>query len=159
MLLRAVPKGWFSRGFEVLDPRSGATVGRAELSSWRENAELEVAGARYRTTHAIGEKEFVLARDDGTRVLQAEKPSAWRERLSFEHDGARYELRKESAWRRAFALSREGVGEVGTLRPGGAFERGWTADLPEELPLEVRVFVMWLARVMWNRQDAAASGA
>lgn len=87
----------------------------------------------------------------------AEKPSAWKERLSFEHDGVGYELRKESAWRRAFVLSRAGVGAVGSLRPAGAFKREWTADLPGELPLEVRVFLMRLAVLLWKREDSAAA--
>lgn len=159
MLLRAESEGWFSHDFEVLDASSGAAVGWVDLSSWRERAELQIAGACYRATHGMGEREFVLSRKDGSKVFAAEKPSAWREILAFEHGGVRYELRKESAFKRAFVLWREGAGEVGSLRSGGAFRREWTADLPEELPLEARVFVMWLARVMWNRQDAAVSGA
>ena len=157
-MLRAVPGGWLSNDFEVYD-RVGALVGLVHLSTWRENAELEVNGARYRATHQGGKKEFVLSREDGLRVLIAEKPSAWRDRFSFGQGGRRYELRRESAWGRAFALSREGDGTVGSIRPEGAFRRGWTAELPEGLPREVGVFIMWLVRVMWNREDAAAGGA
>lgn len=153
-MLRAVPRGWFSHDFEVYD-RSGSRVGWADLSSWREKATLEVADARYDATHKTGRKEFALSREDGEIVLVAQKPSAWRERLCFEYAGSRYELRKESAWRRDFVLSREGMGEVGSLRPGGMFRREWTADLPEELPQEVRVFVMWLVRLMWKRAESA----
>jgi hypothetical protein len=58
----------------------------------------------------------------------------------FEHGGNRYELKKESAWRSAFVFSRDGVGRVGSIRRKGFFKREWTADIPEELPLEVRVF-------------------
>jgi hypothetical protein len=156
MLLRAVPKGWFSYDFEVFD-RTGASVGRANLSNWRENAQLDVGGKRYEATHKGGKKEFVLSRGDGSVVLVAEKPSAWKDRFSFEHEGVRYELKKESAWKRDFVLSRAGIGAVGSLRPEGAFRRAWVAELPDELPPEVRVFVMWLGAVLWNREDAAAA--
>jgi hypothetical protein len=157
-VLRAVPKGWFSYNFDVYD-RTGERVGRAELSRWHENAILEVGGARYEATHKRGRKEFVLSREDGTTVVVAEKPSAWKERFSFVFDGVGYELRKESAWRRAFVLSREGVGAVGSIRPGSTLKREWTAELPGDLPIEVRVFVMWLAALLWKRKDAAGGAA
>ena len=135
MMLRAVPKGWFSYDFEVFD-RTGASVGRANLSNWRENAQLDVGGKRYEATHKGGKKEFVLSRGDSSVVLVAEKPSAWK---------------------RDFVLSRAGIGAVGSLRPEGAIRRAWVAELPDELPPEVRVFVMWLGAVLWNREDAAAT--
>src|SRR5688572_17941591 len=106
-MLKAVPPGWFSYDFDVFD-RTGERVGHVDLSNWRENAKLEVGGTRYEATHGSGHKEFVLSRGDGSTVLVAEKPSAWKERFSFEHEGNRYELKKESAWRRAFVLSRDG---------------------------------------------------
>ena len=155
-MMRAVPKGWFSYDFEVFG-RTGASIGRADLSNWRENATLTVGGRRYEATHKGGKKEFVLSGEDGSTILVAEKPSAWKDRLSFEHDGNRYELKKESAWRRAFVLRRDGVGSVGSLRPEGAFTRAWLAELPEELPQEVRVFLIWLAVVLWKREDGAAA--
>ncbi len=40
MLVRAVPEGWFSYDFAVLDA-TGAPVGRADLSNWRERANLD----------------------------------------------------------------------------------------------------------------------
>jgi hypothetical protein len=62
-----------------------------------------------------------------------EPPSTWKDRFPFEHGGNRYELRKEST--KACVITREGVGSVGSVRlEGGWFSRGWTADLPEELP-------------------------
>ena len=159
-MLRAVPDGWFSYDFTVFD-RSGTSVAQVDLANWRETAKLEVRGTRYEA-HRKGwrSKEFILEREDGRVVAVAEKPSAWKDRFVFEHGGNRYELKKESAWRSAIVLSRNGVGLVGSVRRRSFFNREWTVDVPEELPLEVRVFVVWLVVILWKREDsAAAAGA
>jgi hypothetical protein len=156
-MLRAVPDGWFSYDFTVFD-RSGTPVARADLANWRETATLEVGGTRYQA-HRQGwrSKEFVLEKEDGGVVAVAEKPSAWKDRFVFEHGGNRYELKKESAWRSAFVLSRDGIGLVGSVRRKGFFNREWTVDVPEELPLEVSVFVVWLVVILWKREDSSAA--
>ncbi|MDX6382172.1 MAG: hypothetical protein QOI57_3196 [Rubrobacteraceae bacterium] len=87
----------------------------------------------------------------------AEKQSAWKDRFVFEHGGNRYELKKESAWRSAFVLSRDGIGLVGSVRRKGFFNREWIVDVPEELPLEMRVFVVWLVVILWKREDSSAA--
>ena len=40
---------------------------------------------------------------------------------------------------------------VGSLAAKGVFSRGMNVDLPETLPLAVRVFVVWLTVVLWKR--------
>ncbi len=49
-MLRAVRRGWFSYRTEVLDD-AGTTVAVIDLSSWRENAKMEVSGERYLARH------------------------------------------------------------------------------------------------------------
>lgn len=158
-MLRAVPDGWFSYDFTVFD-RAGAPVARADLSNWLETAKITVGEARYEA-HRKGwaSKEFVLETEDGRVVAVAEKPSAWKDRFVFEHGGNRYEMKKESAWRSAFVLSRDGVGLVGSIRRKGFFKREWMVDVPEELPLEVRVFIVWLAVILWKREASSAAAS
>jgi hypothetical protein len=91
-------------------------------------------------------------------VAMAKKSSAWKETFSLEHGGARYELRKDSYWRGSFVLSREGVGAVGSIGRKSFFGRDTFADLPDELPVEVRVFLLWLVTMMRRRADSAAAG-
>ena len=159
-MLRAVPDGWFSYDFTVFD-RTGTPLARADLSNWRETAKLEVGGTPYEA-HRKKEwasKEFVLEKEDGLVVAVAEKPSAWKDRFVFEHGDNRYELEKESVWGSAFVIRREGAGPVGFVRSKGIFKREWAVELPEELPPEVRVFVVWLVVLLWKRAaSAAASG-
>ena len=87
----------------------------------------------------------------------AQKPSIWRNRFVFEHAGNQYELKKESTWGSAFVLWRDGVGSAGSVRSKGFFKREWIAELPEELPLEVRVFIVWLMAILWKRAASAAA--
>ena len=83
----------------------------------------------------------------------AEKPSACRKTFSLEHGGERYELRRESPWRSSFVLSRTGVGVVGSIRQKTFFGRETKVELQEELPIEVVVFVLWLATIMPDAQQ------
>jgi hypothetical protein len=87
----------------------------------------------------------------------AQKLSIWRNRFVFEHAGNRYELKKESTWGSTFVLWRDGVGSVGSVRSKGFFKREWIAELPEELPLEVRVFIVCLMAILWKRAASAAA--
>jgi hypothetical protein len=157
-MLRAVPDGWFSYNFTVFD-RAGTPVARADLSNWRETAKIVIGGTRYEA-HSKGwtGKEFVLEKEDGRVVAVAQKPSVWSNRFVFEHAGNRYELKKESVWGSAFVLWRDGAGSVGSVRSKGFFKREWIANLPEELPLEVRMFVVWLMVILWKRGASAAAG-
>ena len=94
-VFRMVPESCFSHDFDVFGP-AGTRVATAELSDWREIAEIEVRGTRYTARHQTLAKVFTLEREDGLRLAVAEKPSAWRETFSLEHGGERYELEKES---------------------------------------------------------------
>ena len=163
-MLRAVPDGWFSHSYTVFD-RGGMPVARAELSRWwlwRGTTRLEVGGRRYQA-HSKGRtgKEFVLEAEDGRVVAVAEQTRAWSDRFEIKYEGNRYELKKESAWGSAFVLSRDSTGLVGSVRvqSRGFFKREWTVDMPEELPLEMRVFILWLIILLWTRAAVAAGGA
>jgi hypothetical protein len=138
--------------------RTPPPVARVDLSNWRETAKLEVGGERYEARRkGWRSKEFVLERNGGQAVAMVEQPSAWKGRFVFEHGGNRYELEKETARKSTFVVRREGVGQVGSVGSEGAFKREWTAELPEELPLEAKVFIVWLVVLLWKRA-ASASG-
>lgn len=160
-MLRAMQSGWFSSDLTVFDT-SGMPVARVVQANWREAATLEVGEGRYEA-HSKGwrSKEFILEAEDGRVVIVAEKPSAWSNRFVFEQGGKRYDLEKESVWGGTFVIRREGVGLVGSVRSKGVFKREWMVDLPEEVPLEVRVFVVWLVVLLYRRASsyAGAGGA
>jgi hypothetical protein len=150
-MLKAIPKGWFTPDFTVL--QDGTPVADIDLSLWREAADLQIQGMTckmYREGLVSG--SFLL--EAGGEVLaRADKPSALFRSLEVEHRGARYILEAESALMRKFVL-KEGEREVGSIYPEHAFTSRAVVDLPVEMPLAVQVFMLWLVVLMWKRGEA-----
>lgn len=71
-------------------------------------------------------------------------------------DAVTRRLRAKSVFRRGFVLL-DGDREIGSLSPEGIFTRRATVDLPQALPLPVKVFIIWLAVILWKRSSDAAA--
>jgi hypothetical protein len=154
-MLTAVPKSWFSWDFTVMD--GSQNVGDIDMSCWREKGVLTVEGTDYRVyREGLMTGDFILALNDKV-LARAKKPSAFRRAFIVEYADKRYTLRPTSAWGRGFALL-DGDSVVGTLSPRGIFTRRAAIDLPKTMPLSVRVFIIWLAVIIWKR-EADAQGA
>jgi hypothetical protein len=98
--------------------------------------------------------DFVLS-SRGSVLARAQKPSAFRRTFIIAHGDKHYRLQAKSAFRRAFEL-RDGDRVVGSLSPRDMFTRRMAADLPETLPLPLKLFMMWLAVIMWKREAESA---
>jgi hypothetical protein len=147
-------KRWFVWDFAVRDDR-GQEVGQVRLSAWRERGYVVAGGLEYRISRerAVG-TSFVLE-GAGSALARAEKRSAFRRAFAIAHGGNEYTLRARSAWRREMVLFDDEV-EIGGVAPERAWGRRARADLPQGLPLEFKLFVVWLALVLWKRQERAA---
>ena len=146
-MMTATPKNWYSWNFDISD--EGRTVATIDTSSWRERADLHVAGASYRVyrEHALG--DFLLEQH-GSVVARAEKPSAWFRSFVIRHDDRHYTLQAASAFSRRFVLV-DGTKDVGTIAPAHPGTRRAEVDLPGSLPIALRVFMVWLALLLWRR--------
>ena len=154
-MLRVQPKSWWSEVYRVSE-------------DGREVTEVNIRWMREAGTFAIGPDRFQVGREGwmsgdfyvargGTRLASASKPSALYRRFEVRVQGQSYTLAPRSAFTRTFDLARGGH-SVGSVRPEAWWSRKATAHLPEDLPLEVRVFLVWLVLVMWKRsRDSAAS--
>jgi hypothetical protein len=155
-MLTALPKNWLSWDFTVTE-RSQA-VAAIDTSWWREKGVLTVQGVDYRVyREGVMGGDFILE-SAGSIMARAAKPSAFYRSFNIDHADRQYTLRAKSAFRRAFLLL-EGDREIGSLSPEGIFTRRATVDLPETLPLPVKVFIIWLSVILWKRDAAAAAGA
>ena len=85
-------------------------------------------------------------------LARAEKPSAFQRSFQVSHAGRSYALGAESAFRRKFVL-RENDQPVGSVYPLNAFTRRCVVDLPAEISLPVRVFMVWLVIILWKRDS------
>jgi hypothetical protein len=153
-MLTAIPHHWFSWDFSLLD--KGEPLAEIDMSSWREKGSLRVSDSSY-----LVYRERVLSGDflleaNGTVIARAKKASAMTRRLLLTVADSQFELKPRSALTRKFDLLSNGV-IVGTLAPHGFLNRRMSVDLPEDLPLPIRSFVVWLTLLMWKRESEAAA--
>lgn len=98
---------------------------------------------------------FVFERD-GVVVASTERLRGRSRSIPVKWEAKTYELARESAWRGGYVLRDAGTA-VGTIRPAGWATRRAVADLPDDLPLPVRMFITWIVLAMWRRAAQAAS--
>jgi len=149
----AAPKHLFSWDFIIRDANH-QSVAEVRLSYWRERGAVSYAGVEHKVLRQSALGAFVLEKD-GVVVARAEKPSAFRKTFTIEHAGRQYTLKARSLGRREFVLY-ENEREIGTIAPEGPFTKRARVALPEELPLLLRLFVIWLTMLLWKRNSDAA---
>lgn len=162
-MIRAVPTAWYSSNFRL--SREDEAVGFLKLARLKEEASFSVKDIVFEMYREGMAGDFVLA-FQGNPIARADKTSVLTRTFEITVEGQRYALEAESSVQRAFRLRsgdgpEDGEGDTDTLgriAPESWFSRRATVDLPDDLPLPVQVFCLWLVLVMWNRAAAAASG-
>ena len=152
-MLRSTRRGFFRHSYEISeDGRPAATL----TGTRREGCTFEVDGEQYRVARE-GRKAFVLTGPWG-EAARAERAGSRTWTISSLH--VPLELVRTSIWKETWEVRRFGE-PVGTLSKDGAFKNTSTADLPDDLPLPLRLFIVCLVETLWerSRQAAAAGGA
>lgn len=150
MTLSAIPKGWFSWDFRILD--GARQVAEIDVAFWREQGRLTVQGVPYKVyRERLMSGAFILETEESV-VARAEKPDAFRRRLLIEHEGKQLILQARTVFGREFTLF-DGQSEIGSIAPEGLFSRRVEARLPENMSLPVRVFILWLVIILWKRDS------
>jgi hypothetical protein len=149
--MRAIPKHAFSWEFTMTD--GGRTLARLETSWWREKGTLTVEGVEHRAYRESLFGDFVLE-SGGATVARATKPSAFQRKFVITHNGVEYTLRSHSPFRRSFVVL-QGDRAIGSIAPDGVFSRKADVDLPDDLSLPLKAFILWLTVLLWKR-DAQA---
>jgi hypothetical protein len=153
-MLEAIPTGIFSNRFRL--EQENKLLGEFDPSIWRDKAQLELEDGTYQLYRegAIS-GDFVLEHN-GKIAARATKPSAFRGIFEVELANRVLTLRKPSIWSRSFVLL-DGEKEIGRIRQLGVVRRRTHIDLPAEWPLSTRIFLFWLAFIIWKREHAAAA--
>lgn len=155
-MLTVVPKQWFSWDFTVME--GSRAVAEIDISWWREQGVLTVQGVDYRVyREGMMSGDFILE-SAGSVLARAEKPSAFHRSFTIDHADRQFTLRAKAVFRRHFLLL-DGDGEIGSVSPEGIFTRRATVDLPEALPLPVKVFIIWLTVILWKRESDSGAAA
>ena len=150
MMLQIAPTHWYS--WDVTVTEELRPVADIAMSWLREKGTLTINDATYRVyREGLMSGAFILEHA-GQVLARAEKPSVFRREFVIRHAGREYSLRPESVFRRAFVLMNRSR-QVGSIAPKGAFTRKAAADLPHDLPLPIRMFIVWLTMISWRRQQ------
>ncbi len=140
----AVPH-WFSSGFTIRDATL-QPVAEVKLSRWRERGAVSVAGVEYKVSR---QGVLFTLEKAGSVLARAEDMRNWT--FEIEHEGKRYTLKER--WRGKGVLY-DGEREIGVVAREGIFTTRARVELPEELPLVLRLFVIWLTVLFWRRAPA-----
>ena len=152
-MLEATPTNFFSTTFLLQD--AGRIVGEIDASLLTQKAHLELADGGYDLYREGFLGDFVLALN-GKVIASASKASMFKNRFEVEVTGHSLELRKLSLFSRRFGVF-ENEKHFGSIYPLGLFTRRSNIELPSGWPLSIRVFLFWLAFLIWKKQNAAAS--
>lgn len=119
---------------------------------------LTVGGASYDVFREGAFSGRFVLESNGTELASAEKPSAFHRSFTVPFGGKSFRLEAEDAFKRTF-LVLEQDRQVGAIVPEGIFTRRATADLPDDMPLPVQAFLIWLTVILWKRDADAGTAA
>ncbi len=152
MTLQIAPLNWFSHNFTVTN--QSQPVADIDVAWWGEKGALTIGGETYRMYREGWSSGPFILEQGSTVIARAEKPSFLRREFQIRHAGREYTLVARSAFRRGYVL-RAGTRDIGSVEPVGFFSRKAAADLPSDLPLPLRMFIVWLVVIMWRREHSS----
>ena len=152
--LEFFPNRTFSMRLYTLT-RDGAEIGQIDCGGVRQPATLTVGGASYNpVSEGVLRTKFHLDAD-GARIADVELAGTFSRRFIV-HAGVKTCTLKVASWfGRSFVLTENEV-EVGRIARTGFFTARCRAELPDDLPLPVQAFLIWLVLITWRRQAVTA---
>ena len=131
--------------------RGGMEIGRIDFGGIRQPTSIVIGGATFHPARdGVLHTTFHLD-GNGTRLATATPAGASYRRFTVQAGARTYELAVASWSGRSFTLTENGAA-IGTIARTGFFTTKSTADLPDDLPLELQAFLIWLVLTTWRRQ-------
>jgi hypothetical protein len=134
--------------------RDGAEIGQIDCGGGRGTAAIILGSATYTPViDSIIRGKFHLEAN-GVRIAGAQSAGFWFRYFNVQAGSRAYTLRMASWFGRRFALMENGT-ELGRIGVTNAFSGRAKAELPDDIPLEVQAFLIWLVISTWRRAAAA----
>jgi hypothetical protein len=147
-MLRAIPESFMSWSFSLWD--GDQEVGQANFDWFKRTGRLRAGESAYSVDPGTGGSGPYRLLCGNQVISEAQEvPRLLRNGYLVTYAGRQYDLKATSLLGRGFEV-RESGKRVGCIEPEGAVTRRTQARLPEELPLEVRAFMVGLASVAWD---------
>jgi hypothetical protein len=140
--LIATAEGWLRPSYRV--QRGSRTVATLKLPTlgWG-GGEITIEGKTLRVRReSFADARFTLMTDGGSEPY-ARPTKSLRPTFEVLHAGRSYTLRSDSWLHRCFAVVEAGT-HLGSIFLEGLLGRRLVASLPEGIPLEVQLFLIWL---------------
>jgi hypothetical protein len=149
-LIEFAPNSLFTIRHYTLS-RGGVEIGRIDFGRIRAPASIVIGDASFNPVRdGVLRKTFHLE-GNGAQLASAVPAGASYRRFTVQAGSRTYALAVTSWSGRSFTLTDNGAA-VGTIARNGFFTTKCTAELPDDLPLEVQAFLIWLVLTTWHRQ-------
>lgn len=149
-MLYATPRHKLSWDFTVYQDEG--QVAKIDGAWLRERAVLTVGGDKYKAARVAG--AFELAQ--GEQVLvRAEESGFDAPSFTVAYEEMVYQLKAKPGDEQVYQLSKKGGSVIGTFLMEGIMTRKIEARLPDDLPLVMRIFLLWLVILAWKRASRA----
>jgi hypothetical protein len=147
-VLEAGPERWF-RPLRYPVTRNGAAAGAIKFGATYQSADITLGAMRFvaAAEGMLGGKFHLTC--NGLRVATAER-SGLRRGLVVQAGSRNLMLKPASAFGRGFTVVENDV-PIGSITPASWASRKCRAELPDDLALEMQVFLIWLVLLIWWR--------
>lgn len=150
MRMTAEPQGVLRQRYTVTV--DGAPITEIAFPPLAPSSAGAIAGQTYRLRRSgVLRERFTLERGQGGThaVASATQRDPMRRDFAIEAGERRLVLRAVSLLRSDYQLL-DGERPIGAIHPAGALHHGAEAEFPDDLPLEVRVFLIWVVLLLWR---------
>jgi hypothetical protein len=145
---QARPKHLFSWGFELFVDAEFLTT--LDVRCLHDGGAFSWDDTPYRLGREGFRSGDFFLEANGEIAARATKPNPFLRRFVIRLPSRDMEFSAASPFVRAFQLTEQGS-IIGCIRPHHPFTRKCAVDLPEDLSIPERVFIFWLAVLMWRR--------
>lgn len=153
-MLEAVPKSTLARDYTVSE--NGVFITEICFAWFHEESEMLIEGVAYKACREEVVRGAFIFERDGMMLARCEKPCTWTRLLLIEYNAIHYTLKPASMWGHGFAVLLD-EREIGTIKPKSIGSRKALVDLSAELPLALKIFMLWLVLIFWKRDEAVAA--
>ncbi len=148
--MKLIPKKWYSYNYIIRDGYHHITD--LNISCWREKGHFHLYGQPfYLYKDSMLRGDYVLESDRQVQAF-ARKPSLFSSRLEVICGEEHFTLKRKSILGRTMTLWHANQ-QIGRISPEGSLSRKANIDLPDHLPMPIRVFLVWLVVSIWKNEQ------
>lgn len=155
-MLELIRKSSFSNDFIARE--NGIVVAELDRATWSQTATVEIQGKTYNFRKSGMLHNVYTLLDGSLEVIEVEQPSTWQSKLVFHLNQKEYVLDTKDWFSSALKVEQDG-NAIGDIHSAGMLSSAIVVDLPDTLPLSVRVFVGWIAILRAEATAAVIVGA